>query len=50
MIKKLSNTEVKVIRTLAQGEVTRQVDIAKNFGVTQAMVSYIKNKKRRSSV
>ncbi len=47
---KLTNKEVKVVRKLAEDSLLTQRYIAECYDISQAMVSYIKNKLRRQSV
>jgi predicted transcriptional regulator len=47
---KLTKKEVKVIYTLANDGLLAQWYIAKLYGITQVMVSYIKNKRRHQDV
>jgi len=47
---KLTKKEVKVIRKLSRDSLLTQKYIARLYDITQAMVSYIKNKQRHLDV
>ena len=47
---KLTNYDVKMIRKVARETTIPQKIIAHRFNITQAMVSYIKNNRRRVNV